>query len=58
MSDRPTPNWLYFDAEAPYNAPDWIFLGLKPGAVGLLTATGGTGKSFFAQDLALSVAAG
>ena len=58
MSDRPTPKWLYCDADAPYNAPDWIFLGLKPGSVGLLTATGGTGKSFFAQDLALSVAAG
>ena len=57
-SARPTPRWLYFDADVPYIVPDWIFLGLKPGTVGLLTATGGTGKSFFAQDLALSVSAG
>lgn len=58
MSVRPIPKWIYFDKNVPYKAPDWIFLGLKPGAIGLLTATGGTGKSFFAQDLALSVAAG
>ena len=28
MSDRPTPNWLYFDAEAPYNATEII--GYRP----------------------------
>jgi|GEM_PF-2411863 len=58
MNDRATPKWLSFSADVPYKAPDWIFFGLKPGTVGLLTATGGTGKSFFAQCLALSVSSG
>lgn len=58
MSVRVTPKRLFFNAEVPYKTPDWIFTGLKAGEVGLLTATGGTGKSIFAQNLALAVASG
>lgn len=58
LTDNRSPKWLLFNTDIAYKAPDWIFKGLKPGSVGLLTATGGTGKSFFAQTLALSVASG
>jgi RecA-family ATPase len=38
--------------------PQWILPGLRAGQVGVVAAPGGTGKSFFLMQLALSVATG
>lgn len=45
-----------FHAELPPS--DFVLPGLSPGAVGLLVAPGGTGKSFFALEIAIALASG
>ena len=46
------------DPDRPRPVFDWIIPGLRAGMVGLLVAPGGTGKSYLAAELAMSVAAG
>lgn len=49
---------VHFNRTTPYRQPEWIFPGLRAGQVGLLTAPGGTGKSFLLLEIAFSVASG
>lgn len=59
MIDRDfKPTFLSFDAKATNTEPHWIFKGLKPRTVGMISATGGTGKSLFCQNLCMAVSMG
>lgn len=48
----------HFTRETPKVQPRWILPGLRAGQVGVVAAPGGTGKSFFLMQLAISVATG
>ncbi len=48
----------HFTRSTPKMQPQWILPGLRAGQVGVVAAPGGTGKSFFLMQLALSVATG
>ena len=52
------PEYIRFSAAAPIEKPDWVIPGLKVGQVGLMTAPGGTGKSYLLLQIAMSVASG
>lgn len=47
-----------FTRSTPKIQPNWILPGLRAGQVGVVAAPGGTGKSFFLMQLALSIATG
>lgn len=55
LKELPTCN---FTRSTPKIQPHWILPGLRAGQVGVVAAPGGTGKSFFLMQLALSVATG
>ena len=48
----------HFTRSTPKTQPEWVIPGLRAGQVGVVAAPGGTGKSFFLMQLALSVATG
>lgn len=48
----------HFTRSTPKIQPNWILPGLRAGQVGVVAAPGGTGKSFFLTQLAMSVATG
>jgi len=48
----------HFTRSTPKIQPNWILPGLRAGQVGVVAAPGGTGKSFFLMQLAISVATG
>ena len=48
----------HFTRSTPKIQPQWILPGLRAGQVGVVAAPGGTGKSFFLMQLAMSVATG
>lgn len=52
------PQWIQFNADDAIEQPEWIIPGLRAGQVGLITAPGGTGKSFLLLEIAMSVACG
>ena len=52
------PQWIEFNRDDDPIQPRWIIPGLRAGQVGLLTAPGGTGKSFLLLEIAMSVASG
>ena len=52
------PNFIRFDRDAEIKKPEWVLPGLRGGQVGLVTAPGGTGKSYLLLEIAMSVAAG
>lgn len=52
------PQWIQFNADDAIEQPEWIIPGLRAGQVGLITAPGGTGKSFLLLQIAMSVASG
>lgn len=48
----------HFTRSTPKIQPQWILPGLRAGQVGVVAAPGGTGKSFFLMQLAMSIATG
>ncbi|NCU27351.1 AAA family ATPase, partial [Candidatus Nomurabacteria bacterium] len=52
------PTYIQFNRDDPIQQPEWIIPGLRAGQVCLITAPGGTGKSFLLLEIAMSVASG
>lgn len=52
------PTFINFSREAEIRQPEWIIPGLRAGQVALVTAPGGTGKSYLLLEIAMSVASG
>lgn len=52
------PTFIQFSREAEIKQPEWIIPGLRAGQVALVTAPGGTGKSYLLLEIAMSVASG
>ena len=52
------PTFINFSREAEIKQPEWIIPGLRAGQVALVTAPGGTGKSYLLLEIAMSVASG
>ena len=45
------PTFIQFNMEAEIKQPEWIIPGLRAGQVALVTAPGGTGKSYLESHL-------
>lgn len=52
------PVFIDFNRDEEVRQPEWIIPGLRAGQVALVTAPGGTGKSFLLLEIAMSVASG
>lgn len=52
------PEYVDFSRDAEIRQPEWIIPGLRAGQVALVTAPGGTGKSYLLLEIAMSVASG
>ncbi len=52
------PTFINFSRDEEIRQPEWIIPGLRAGQVALVTAPGGTGKSFLLLEIAMSVASG
>ncbi len=52
------PTFIQFNRDDAIEQPEWIIPGLRAGQVALVTAPGGTGKSFLLLEIAMSVACG
>lgn len=52
------PTFIQFNRAEEIRQPEWIIPGLRAGQVALVTAPGGTGKSFLLLEIAMSVASG
>lgn len=52
------PEYVDFSRDAEIQHPEWIIPGLRAGQVALVTAPGGTGKSYLLLEIAMSVASG
>lgn len=52
------PTFIQFNRDSKIKQPEWVIPGLRAGQVGLVTAPGGTGKSYLLLEIAMSVASG
>lgn len=52
------PVFIDFNRDEEIKQPEWIIPGLRAGQVALVTAPGGTGKSYLLLEIAMSVASG
>lgn len=52
------PKFIDFNRDEEIRQPEWIIPGLRAGQVALVTAPGGTGKSYLLLEIAMSVASG